>query len=213
MKKLIISSGIILSSIILFVGCQKDQINNEVTTDQVTNELSNKLDISEKEFKYILSELNSQEKAPPGWLQKFKDWVNAHTGNSQQYENGQPVCFGNGGCGPCPGICFGSGIMSGGNDGQVTQEEFVLGIRAIALAIIEKNGNAAQKKMVIEIPSQYDQDIIINNRFEVESDEQLASFYVNAAGYNSITVKAGTYPVITSPKDGVTRTIVNISVN
>ena len=169
-------------------------------------------DISLEEFQQILDSKNSLEKSPP-WFEKFKKWVRAHTGNSQILVDGQPTCFGNGGCGPCPGICFGSSIVDGGDNGDpVSDKEFILGLRAIAFSIFENQSNANKRKMVIQIPSEYADDFIMNNLFEVESDEFLPMFYVSESGFNSITVEEGRYPVIVSANDGMTRTIVNITV-
>ena len=211
MKIFIILSVIIFASVISFNSCQKELSRNESSLHQNTLIEEEKLDISIEEFQQILLEVNSLEKVGPAWWERFKDWVNSHSGNSQQYVNGQPACFGDGGCGPCAGACFGSAAPND-NDGAITTEQFALGLRAVAFSIIEKNDDGIQRKMLIQIPNQYKHDFIMDKILRVGNDEELPAFYVSEAGFNSIKVKAGLYPVIESPQNGISMTIVNISV-
>ncbi len=52
----------------------------------------------------------------------------------------------------------------------------------------------------------------MNSTFRVEYDEILPSFYVNEAGFNSIVIKKGNYPVVQPDEDGMISTVVNITV-
>ena len=214
MKRKVLTASVLVIGLcaITFMSCQKKKIEFNPSKSLSENSNQEKLDISFDEFNLILADLNSTNRAAPGWWENFKKWIKSHSGNAQQYVNGQPSCFGSGGCGPCAGICFGSIIDGGGGSGGVSESEFVLGLRALAFSIIEKNGGAPQKKMVIEIPD-YEEDFVKDNKFVVNNDEYLPSFFATEAGLNSIMVKAGTYPAITSPQDGITRTIVNITAN
>ena len=228
MKKLVSWSLFLVLVGITIIACQKGPIKNQSLStknpslpiknqslSKQTKPLSQNLDISLEEFQQIINSDNSSNKRPNGWWEKFKKWVKAHSGNSQQYDaEGQPICSGGGACGPCPGICFGGGIKDGGNNGwEVSEEEFNQGLRAIAFSIFENIGNPNKRKMVVQIPSEYENDFIFNNNvFKIENDETLPTFYSNEAGFDSITVKSGIYPVIKFPKKGMTMTIVNITV-
>jgi hypothetical protein len=209
MKKLILAVSAF--AMIAMVACQKEEVAINPATSTVQNPGVENLDISVEEFSQILTELHSTDRAP-GWWEDFKKWVKSHTGNSQQFVNGQPVCVGNGGCGPCPGICFGSIMDGGSNGGGVSQAEFQVGLRAIAFSIVRQAGNPHIRRMIIEIP-EYEGDFIHGNKFRVEADEYLPAFFASEAGVNSIKVKEGNYPVIGSPQDDVTLTIVNIEIN
>ena len=174
MKKLIYGS--LFLALIGMVGCNKEAMVNENLEANQSSQ-SAKFDISLEEFQQILDSETSLEKAPP-WVEKLKKWIKAHSGNSQQYVDGQPSCFGDGGCGPCAGICFGSGLIAGGDDGEITQEEFVLGLRSIAFSIFENKGNTSQRKMIIQIPSEYENEFIRGNAFVIDNDENLPSFNI-----------------------------------
>jgi hypothetical protein len=211
MKKIIYGISFLFLLGILIISCQKEVAKDKSVQKQIIQQTTKKLDISLDEFQQIINSNNST-RAASGWWQRFKKWVKAHSGNSQKYVDGEPVCAGHGGCGPCPGVCFRKGIIDGGDNEIVSEKEFAQGWRAIAFSIFENKSNHNIRKMVIQIPSEYETDFILNNVFEVENNERLPSFYSKEAGFHSITIKSGIYPVIRSPKEGMTKTIVNIMV-
>jgi hypothetical protein len=216
MKKIIMFSSIAMAGLILNVACEKEQDLNQEISQNFKSSEDEKLNIDLQEFQIILDEVQSteingiQEKAPK-WWNKFTDWVKSHSGSSQKWVNGQPSCFGDGGCGPCAGACFRS-IETGGDNGHITQEEFVQGFRAIAFSIIEKNENGIQRKMIIEIPYQFESDFIMDNKMRVSDDEFLPEFFVKKAGFKSVKVESGLYPVVQNPQMGRSFSIVNIVV-
>ena len=141
--------------------------------------------------------------------------MKAHTGNTQRYNNGEPVCMGNGGCGPCPGICFGSTMYDGGdNGGELTDEEYELGLRAISLTILEDPDNETENQLLIGFPSEIESEFIFEEMFIIDSEEYLPEFYCYEAGYSTIEVEPGNYPIATtkSQDDNLTYTVVNISI-
>jgi hypothetical protein len=202
MKKLIYGGLLIAAVGIGFIGCEKDITE---TNDKIENSQDNKLSISLQEFQNILS-INNAEKAGPGW-EKFKKWVKAHTGNTQRYNDGQAVCMGNGGCGPCPGVCFGSTMYDGGDNGELTDEEYNLGLRAISLSILESSN---EYLLLIAFPTIFENEFISNDIFIIDDTEYLPDFYSTEAGYSAIAVEPGNYPVIQNQDDSLTYTIVNI---
>ncbi len=212
MKKLIYGSLFLAILGIGIVGCKKETINEGITPTSVVESNKDIYDISLEEFEYILNSQNSEEKAPP-WWEKFKKWVNSHSGSSQIYVEGQPSCSGGGGCGPCAGLCVGGMVANDNNDGQISAEDLSLGLSPIAFSIFVNSADENQIKLVIQIPLEYEENFIMNGTFRVEKDEVLPSFYVNEAGFNSILMKKGIYPVIRSSIDGMSRTIVNITVD
>ncbi len=154
MKRLIYIT--LLASI--FSGCQKNGFNSKISRNK---QFVIEYDISMEEFHQVLSSRQIQTKKS-GWWEKFKMWVKAHTGNSQKYVDGQPVCSGNGGCGPCPGICFGGSLIDGrGSGGVLTEEEVSVGLRPVSLSIFENEENPIDKKMVIKTLSEYENEFIL----------------------------------------------------
>ena len=66
--------------------------------------------------------------------------------------------------------------------------------------------------MIIEMPNSIEYQVVRENYFDVSINEELPSYLALEAGYNSILVQAGNYPIIYDSTNEVLRTIVNISV-
>jgi hypothetical protein len=207
MKKLIILSAFALATVIAFNSCEKSAARENTTVTE-------KLDIDSKELNRLLNEMNSQEKIGPGWWEKVKKWVNSHSGSSQVYVNGQPTCFGSGGCGPCAGICFSSGISQGGENGEISEEELSQGLKPMLFTLFEKKENnvVVDRKLVIEIPSAYVSAFVMNGKLTILNDSDLPDFFASAGGFTTVTAKAGQYATTTNQSTGTVTAIVNVSV-
>lgn len=203
MKKIIYFTTI--STILLITSCVKQNYQN--ANAQLASPESS-LSISKEEFQNILSEMKSQEKTPHWWV-KFVNFVKVHTGNSQVYLNGQPLCDWAFHCGPCPGICLGSVAPDLSAD---STDEILNEMSRIKLTVIEKNDSTNNTKMIIEMPNSINYQVVRENYFDVSISEELPSYLALEAGYNSIIVLAGNYPIIYDTTNEVLRTIVNISV-
>lgn len=208
MKKLIYGSLLIALLGIGNVGCKK----NSIPENRIPNSagLSTEYQISNSELNSILKELHSDAKVGPGWWRKFKDWVNSHSGSSQNYVNGQPSCSGGGGCGPCAGICFSSGLMQGSSDGTLTLAELNAGVSAFQMTLIEKTDDSSQKKLFLEIPNQHVSAYVMNSSLLISDDVLLPEWFVKSAGLTEIKIISGRYPVLVNP-DGSAELLVNIA--
>ncbi|HEX4888740.1 MAG TPA: hypothetical protein VFV37_11885 [Luteibaculaceae bacterium] len=197
--------------IIVFNSCQQKPDVSPIKTPN--EDLVEGLTISQSELTGILKSLNSANKVPE-WWKRFKDWVNAHTGHSQIYIYGEPICEGRYSCGPCPGICFRAGLTEGGENGSVSVEDMASGLRPVALTLLEKRleGQGFTRRLLIEIPIQYEGEFINNSIFRVESDESLPDFFSNGAGFESVIVKGGAYPTFRDPVNGKIITLTDVVV-
>jgi hypothetical protein len=201
MKKLIYGSLFLALVGIGVVGCKK----NEVTENRplTSSESSTNLAISTVELNSILEEINSIQKVGPGWWKKFTSWVNSHSGSAQRWVNGQPTCVGDGGCGPCAGICFSSGLMQGNSTGSLTADQLASGLRAFQMSLIEKTNSATEKKIFLEIPSAYVSSFVMDNIISVRNDQLLPYWFVTGAGLSEIKIISGVYPVSVMPNGSV----------
>ncbi len=204
MKKLIF--GTLFLAIVGIGGfsCEKNQ---EIRTSSKTE---NTFESQKNELQNILKDLNSEEKVGPGWWEKFKDWVHTKTGTSQRWVNGQPACFGNGGCGPCAGICP-FGLVEGGEVGNISDSQLSAGFRPLLFTFVENSEN--EIRLIVEIPSSYKNDFVTNNGVYVAEDSYLPKFLVTPLKSNTILMKKGFYPVIIDSVSGNAQTIIDFQIN
>lgn len=208
MKKLKLIMFIGVLGVFLY-ACNKEQKN--VSNESHQQETPDLTKIDGKDIQNILSQLNSNADAPP-WWEKVKKWVHDRTGTSQQYVNGQPVCHGNGGCGPCPGIgcVFGGIAFDEGNDGVLTELEVANGLKLFKLAVIERMIDNDLRVMLEFDDNQYIEEFIDGNGYlKIEDSGLLNNELTNGLGYNSIYIYAGQYPVFLNEDTGSYQTVLN----
>jgi ferredoxin len=204
MKKLIFGTLFLALVGIGGFSCEKNQ---EIKTSSKTE---NTFESQKNELQNILKDLNSEEKVAPGWWEKVKDWVHSKSGSSQRWVNGQPSCFGDGGCGPCAGFCP-FGIVAGGEDGNITDSELSAGFRPLLFTFVENSDS--EIRLIVEIPSSFKSDFVTNNGVYVAEDSYLPEFLVKALKANTILIKKGFYPVIIDSVSGNAQTIIDIQIN
>ncbi len=168
--------------------------------------------IDGKEIQNILNQIYNNSEGLV-CCEKIKKWVHDHTGTSQQYVNGQPTCFGNGGCGPCAGIgCFLSiDLNNGGNNGELTTEQLSAGLRTFRFAIIELS-STEELKVMVEFNNYLD-DFIKDGYLLIPDDITLSESFVSDLDYNHISIDAGNYPVFYDENTGFYQTVLNSEVN
>lgn len=212
MKTKILKMSILISIVgITLFACNKNEIVDTVQTENIINAPSS--EISADEIQSIINSVYSNTEAPDWWV-KFKKWVKSHIGVNQRYDEfGQPLCSGDMECGPCPGICLVGIGMTGttNNNNYVSQANYALGFRALGINVIE-NINTNETKIMFEF------NLDLNNFVEdgilyIDSDSDLSTNIVNEAGYTSITILHGEYPVFETNSSGIYSTVVNATFN
>ncbi len=204
MKKLILGTLFLALVGIGSFSCEK---NREIKSSSKTE---NTFEVKKIELENILRDLNSQEKAGPGWWEKVKDWVHSKSGSSQKWVNGQPACFGDGGCGPCAGICP-FGLVHGGPFGNISDIELSAGFRPLLFSFVENSNN--EIRLIVEIPNSYKVDFVMNNGVYVAEDTYLPNFLVKPMKASSIIIKKGFYPAVIDTLSGNAHTIIDIVIN
>jgi ferredoxin len=204
MKKLIFGTLFLALVGIGGFSCKK---NHEIKTLSKTE---NTFESQKNELQNILKDLNSEEKDGPGWWEKFKDWVHTKSGTSQRWVNGQAACFGDGGCGPCAGMCP-FGLVEGGDVGNISDSELSAGFRPLLFTFVENSEK--EIRLIVEIPNSYKSDFVTNNGVYVAEDTYLPAFLVAPIKANTILIKKGFYPAIIDSVSGNAQTIVDIIIN
>lgn len=206
MKTMINKSILLVASVaFIFTSCNKE------SETPIVNQPNNNIEqtIDENKIKEILSQINSKTELSPDWWERFKSWVKEHTGNSQKYQDGQPVCAGNGGCGPCAGICFNLS-MAPLPDGNLSDHDYNNGLRKFEFGIVE-NQSTNELKVLLEFDAN-DNQIIDDGSLIILNDEIVSSELTSLTEYSSITLHSGNYPVF-EDENGKLQTIVNATFN
>ena len=204
MKKLVYG-GLFLALVgIGFVACEKHET-------AVSQNVELPIRIDKQELEQIISSINTEEKIGPGkgWWEKVKKWFNDHAGSAQKYKDGQPQCFGSGGCGPCAGICFGGSMSENNDNGHVSEDDYNKGIRSLLFTLIEKDNTY---KMLIEIPRDFKNDFIMDELLQINSDELLPAFYTENTDLESVTVLTGVYATSEDSITGNCYSVVDVKV-
>jgi len=194
-KKIIISIIVFAIMGITFLACEKTE-----TTEPVINIEQSSISISDNEIREIISSLHSTNKTPSNWWDDIKAGAKVHTGGTQVYVNGQPICSGNYNCGSCPAICLTGRTINGSLNGpngeldKVTNTDYNLGYRALSFTIIE-NYDTEERKIMIEFKEDYD-DFVRNGKLYVDKDFELTDDILEKLELTSATIFAGEYEVV-----------------
>lgn len=193
---------------VLILSCNKSRF--ESSASNPVNQVK-ELSIDRLQLEEILASIHNNDRTP-NWWKKFTRWINTHSGSPQQYDSyGIPKCSGNGGCGPCPGFCIFGSINEIQNDSLIELQTSILdSIKSVSFSILEKSGPEVNLKMLIEYPSYYDDDLLKNDIFIFDNDQELPSLYSYQAGYSSIKILSGEYATLKNLTSGRTFCVVNI---
>lgn len=176
------------------IACNEEQetlVKEEVVNhEKIEQPASGDLKIYDKvEIQEILTSLNSNSRVS-GWWEKVKKWINKHTGtytfNNCPYSNP---------CGPCPGMCINAGVFDGDDNGSgnISQAAYQAGLRLFGLAIVE-NQQTGQEKLLFEFDQ--NSEFLYNGNLYFTQDLPFSNKMLGFFNRNSITIKAGIYPVV-----------------
>lgn len=151
--------------------------------------------------------LNSNAKKASWWI-KVKIWVNDHYG-SYLFNN----CEGGGGCGPCAGVCFRFGTLSGDSwsiddKDNLTPAQYSSGMRSFSISRIQ-NSETKEEKLLFE--TSYISDFATDSKLYIPNNIQLDDSLGGDLGFrNTILVESGIYPLVFNSQNGLYSTIIDI---
>lgn len=185
MKKTLITIIICVVAMLSFNSCNKDKGAKEAPI--TTNETLMNSNYDASVIRDLLSDYHSDVniKDCPGWWQRLKKWIKAHTG-THLFNN----CNGNNPCGPCAGICFQLGTypIPVEDEYELTQDDIESGDNVFIL------GGLDETHMAITFID--NADFIFEDTFYLQEDWDLGQDVAQEFQVASIIIKQGNYPVI-----------------
>jgi len=191
--------GFAVMSYIAFYSCSEGE-----TSEAKSENLTTYYQPDYQEIYEIVNQITCNNKDLPDWIVAIGKWIKAHTGKGQQYVNGQPTCFGNYQCGPCPGFCLYSippkryiyGYPNGDNGEleTVSSTDYSLGLRAAKFSIVE-NRITQEERIMITLTDDI-MDFTFEDYVYFDVNVFLPDTFVSLFNVTSIELKSGAYPII-----------------
>lgn len=196
----------IIFYLLILIGlasCNNDKDDHPSSeTDQMTQSVKNNPDMAES----IVNDLNS--KTIGDWWRRTKIWMNDHYG-SYLFND----CSGSGGCGPCIGICFRFGIISGNPTGpneNLPAADYNDGMRSFALSVIV-NDVTSEETLMFE--TAYLDEFTLDDKLFVPDTVRVDHDITDRLGKNNILIFPGIYSVVFNGSNNLGAVILEVEMD
>jgi|SRR5690554_2427709 len=198
-----------------FVACEKEQNNFHQTESSaeslIDQEPKFSLDFIENMVNdaYLINADENQTKSKwRKFWRKVGRWFNDHAGVKMFGDCGLNLS-----CGPCPGICFRSGIIDGNPNGDDTASDDVYsnGLRVYGIDILEDMETNEEYLMF-----RFNEDVadfVMDDNFYITKDVFLSETMSGLLEKQSVELKKGKYNVFFDEISGYYYSLVDSSMN
>jgi hypothetical protein len=203
MKKMFVAACavMVLLGTILLSSCNQDSDINELAESQVAELPQYSLESIENQLALFHSETSSGIKATPKWWLKIKKWFKDHSG-TYLFQS----CSGSNPCGPCAGLCLGSGRAASGvpSNYTLTQQDKIDGIDLFSFTFITDT--------TAVITFKNSSSFVHSGNFYLDQDYDFGGGVAKEFKLKSVVMKKGVYPVSFS-NDPNGETVVQVQVS